>query len=321
MTLYWIIGIEPLQRQEHHRHICAQLSDYHRHVFVLKSAKDWTLLSEASQEWYDLFSNHHLIECQVQAQIPKEGLLFLQQWVAQKSHQTSMLLLVEKFDWVRPSDYQPLLKAGTVYWAKAIPPKDFTTWLRNHAKKKGVKLAQDAVLCLARYTESNLLAAHQAIEKLRILKQGVITEQEVIHYLSHQMQASVFDLTEACIAGNTEKTFRILATLQREGVEPQVVLWAITREVRTIIHIATTVQSGMPLRAACESVGVWQSRTALYDQAVNLVPLHRFYTLLSQAQLIDRMIKGLEPGEPYEAIGQWLLALDKWLNKDRCFVA
>lgn len=325
MPLYWILGQEPLQRREHRARICAQVAEQHpryqRHTFTLKLAKDWKDLRDASLEWSDLFSDHHLIECEVQAKIPKEGLSFLQQWAAQKSPETSLLLLVDKADWVRASDYQPLLKMGASYWAKTILPRDFTTWLKNHAKKKGLKLAQDALLCLARYTEDNLLAADQVLEKLRILKQGIITEQEVVHYLTFQIQSSVFDLAETMIAGNTEKTFKILATLYSEGVEPHLILWAITREVRTIIYIATAVQSGVSLFAACESVGAWQSRAASYGQALNLVPLHRFYTLLTQAQGIDRIIKGLDPGNPYEAIGQWLLTLDRWLNKDRCFVA
>jgi DNA polymerase-3 subunit delta len=325
MPLYWILGQEPLQLCCHRAQIYAQIAEQHptyqRHTFILKLAKDWQDLRDASLEWSDLFSDHHLIECEIQAKIPKEGLSFLQQWATQKSLETSLLLLVNKPDWVKASDYQPLLKSGTSYWAKTILPRDFSTWLKNYAKKKGLRLAQDALLCLARYTEGNLLAAHQVLEKLRILKQGIITEQEVVHYLTFQNQFSVFDLAEAMISGNTEKTFRILATLHSEGVEPNLVLWAITREVRTIIHIATTVQSGTPLRVACDSVGVWQSRTALYSQALNLVPLHFFYVLLTQAQSIDRIIKGLDPGNPYEAIGQWLLTLDRWLNKDRCFVA
>lgn len=325
MPLYWILGQEPLQRHEHRAHICAQVAEqypnYQRHAFTLKLAKDWQDLRNASFEWSDLFSEHHLIECEVQAKIPKEGLSFLQQWAATRSLETSLVLLIDKPDWVKASDYQPLLKAGTSHWAKMVLPKDFSNWLKSYAKKKGLKLSQDALLCLARYTEGNLLAAHQVLEKLRILKQGLITEQEMVQYLSFQIQSSVFDLAEAMIAGNTEKTFRILATLHNEGVESHLILWAITREVRTIIHIATAVQSGTPLRIACESVGAWQSRAALYGQALNLVPLHRFYTLLSQAQGIDRIIKGLDPGNPYEAIGQWLLTLDRWLNKDRCFVA
>lgn len=325
MPLYWILGQEPLQRREHRAQICAQVAEQHptyqRHAFTLKLAKDWKDLRDASLEWSDLFSDHHLIECEVQAKLPKEGLSFLQKWAAQNSSETTLVLLIDKPDWVRASDYQPLLKAGTSYWAKTVLPRDFTTWLKNYAKKKGLKLAQDALLCLARYTEGNLLAAHQVLEKLRILKQGIITEQEVVHYLTFQIQFSVFDLSEAMIAGNTEKTFRILATLHSEGVESHLILWAITREVRTIIHIAVAVQSGMPLQAACESVGAWQSRAVLYGQALNLVPLHRFYILLSQAQNIDRIIKGLDVGNPFEAIGQLLLTLDRWLNKDRCFVA
>jgi DNA polymerase-3 subunit delta len=325
MPLYWILGQEPLQRHEYRAQIFAKIAEQHPHyqrqVFTLKTVKDWQSLRDASVEWSDLFSDHHLIECEVQVKIPKEGLSFLQDWVAKKSLDISLLLLVDKPDWVKASDYQAMLKMGTTYWAKIILPKDFSTWLKNHARKKGLKLSQDALLCLARYTEGNLLAAHQVLEKLRILKQGVITEEEVIHYLTFQTQASVFDLSEAMIAGNTEKTFRILATLHSEGVEPHLVLWAITREVRTIIHIATAVQSGAPLHVACQSVGAWQSRATLYAQALNLVPLHHFYTLLTQAQHIDRIIKGVEPGNAYEAVGQWLLTLDRWLNKDRCFVA
>jgi DNA polymerase-3 subunit delta len=325
MPLYWILGQEPLQRCEHCTQIYAQVAKqyptYQRHTFTLKVVKDWQDLRDASLEWSDLFSDHHLIECEIQAKIPKEGFSFLQQWVARQSTETSLLLMIDKPDWIKASDYQPLLKSGITYWAKTVLPKDFTNWLKNHAKKKGLRLAQDALLCLARYTEGNLLAAHQVLEKLRILKQGIITEQEVVQYLTFQIQSSVFDLAEAMIAGDTEKTFRILATLCSEGVEPHLVLWALTREVRTIIHIATAIQSGMPLHVACESVGAWQSRAAKYGQALNLVPLHRFYTLLTQAQNIDRIIKGLDPGNPYEAIGQWLLTLDRWLNKDRCFVA
>ena len=44
----------------------------------------------------------------------------------------------------------------------------------------------------------------------------------------------VFKLADATLAGDTARSLRILAGVRTEGIEPVLVMWSLTRELRTL---------------------------------------------------------------------------------------
>ena len=83
---------------------------------------------------------------------------------------------------------------------------------------------------LAERTEGNLLAAHQELEKLKLSRgAGRSPPTAILASVADSARFDVFQLGEAVLAGDTERALRMLAGLRGEGIEPTLVLWALTQ--------------------------------------------------------------------------------------------
>jgi DNA polymerase III delta subunit len=154
-----------------------------------------------------------------------------------------------------------------------IPPMalgQFPFWLDKRLQKAGFKITVSAKQLFCDHFEGNILAAHQCIEKLKLLyPQGQLTEEQVMTVLSPSARYTVFDLMHHLQPQHAEKAPKILLRLQEEGVEPAIVLWGIARECRR-----RKIEKALPLLAKA-----------------------------------DEMIKGIQSGKPWEALMESTLFL------------
>jgi DNA polymerase-3 subunit delta len=122
--------------------------------------------------------------------------------------------------------------------------------------------------------------------------------------LSSSSRFDVFQLGEALLAGDAPRAITILTSLQAEGAEPTLVLWAILQEMR---NLWLKLVPGAPIP------GVWSSNVNQLPQAMarfRALPSARalFRRLSERASRVDRMIKGRLPGNAWDELLQ--LALD-----------
>jgi DNA polymerase-3 subunit delta len=100
----------------------------------------------------------------------------------------------------------------------------------------------------------------------------------------------VFQLSEAALHGDAERALRILAGLRAEGVEPTLTLWALNREIRALWQ-RLLPQSG------------WQRPSpALEAAARRITKPSAVRSLIAEALLVDRTIKGRRRGDPWDAL-------------------
>lgn len=154
-----------------------------------------------------------------------------------------------------------------------IPPmtlSQFPLWLDKRFQKAGFKITPTARQLLCEHFEGNILAANQCLEKLKLMySKGELTDTQIITVLSPSARYSVFDLMHNLHPQHAEKMPKILTRLQEEGVEPAIVLWGIARECRR-----RKMEKALPM--------------------------------LSKA---DEIIKGIQPGKPWEALMESALFL------------
>jgi len=82
------------------------------------------------------------------------------------------------------------------------------------------------------------------------------------------------------------------------------VLWAITREARTLCKLKQDLASGKNRDAAMQAQQIWDKRKALVAQALDRLTeaaLHRILVISAKA---DREIKGQQPGDPWHTLLQ-----------------
>ena len=84
-----------------------------------------------------------------------------------------------------------------------------------------------------------VLAAAQEIEKLKLYcPQGQLTLDTVQQVVADSARFDIFPLSDAMLQGQPQHALRMLQGLRGEGVEAPVVLWAVSRELRSLTDMA-----------------------------------------------------------------------------------
>ena len=169
----------------------------------------------------------------------------------------------------------------------------------------GLQPDHDAAALIADRVEGNLLAAQQEIEKLRlILGEGKVSAEAVNDAVANSSRYDVYKLTDAALAGDTHRCVKILGGLRAEGLEPVIVMWALTRELRTLATLDDVIRQGGDLSGAMQKSGVWRNRQGLVRSCISRHEHGDFYKLLKATGRADAAAKGQREGNP------WRMATD-----------
>ena len=203
--------------------------------------------------------------------------------------------------------------AGASKWAKAIDkkgvslpiwpvgPRELPGWIANRMRRAGLQPDRDAVTMIADRVEGNLLAAGQEVEKLRLLLgEGKVTADDVAAAVADSSRYDVYKLTDAAMAGDAPRAVRILGGLKAEGVEPVIVMWALTRELRTLATLDDAVRQGTDLGSAMQSARVWKTRQGLMRSCIGRHQPGDFHRMLKASGRADAAAKGQRYGDPWQ---------------------
>lgn len=184
-------------------------------------------------------------------------------------------------------------------------------WVRQRARRAGVRLTAEAVSVLAERSEGNLFACAQALQHLALLYPQVeVDAAAVLAATGDCARFSVFALGDAALAGDAERALRVLDGLRGEGTEAVLVSWSLRRELRVLALLGPLVGRGRALEQACARLRIWPARQTLYQQALRRLSCARITRLYAAALTIDRVVKGAERGgDPWDAFGWLLLAV------------
>ena len=262
-------------------------------------AADWADV-HASAQSMSLFGEQRIIEIRFSGKPGKEGSAAIQQIIDAAAPDILWLLITPRLEPAAvSSSWVKAIEAEGVWlpiWP--IDARGFERWLDARARKLGLQLDQDALSLLATRVEGNLLAAQQELEKLRLLlPQGSVDAAAVLSAVAPSARYDVFTLSQALIEGNAPRSLRILAGLRSEGVDPTLVLWAISREMRYL----WALKSGEdPTRLPGPRLP--PAHRAALDRARPRAGRLPFARLTSRALRADRMIKGRLGGDPWDEL-------------------
>lgn len=196
---------------------------------------------------------------------------------------------------------QQVEKLGALITVWDIDRANFPRWLVQRGQSRGIKLGQDAVVLLAEHTEGNLLAASQVIDKLALFAlDKVIDAMQVKPLLASDARYDIFDLTESVLLGDVNRALKILEELKAEHFEMTIVLWALSKELRTLSELVDARREDFA--NIYRRNNIWEKRQIQYQQALQRLQRGTILKLLVQAQKIELMIKGLGEGKPWDAL-------------------
>lgn len=303
-----VAGPEPLLVQECRDLIfeAARKQGFGEREIVHADARyDWEGLGE-SHGTGSLFASRKIIDLRLPGGKPgQKGGKVLSEWVDGADPDTMLVISCDEWDSSsRKSRWATLIDKGGIrvdIWP--VGARELPGWIQKRMKDRGLAPERGAVLQLARRLEGNLLAAHQEIEKLVLLKgQGVVTEEDILEAVADSARFDAFLLVEQIFSGRTADSLRVANGLKRMGIPLQLVTGAIYRELGTLESFKRAVANGSSEMDAFRKLNIWRSRQAQIKSAAMRLSLDRIMDAYSALSLIDRQGKGRASGNPWHGV-------------------
>ena len=304
--LYVIHGAEALVALEASDRIrdAARAAGYtEREVFTAEPGADWGKLA-ASASNLSLFASLKLFELRIPTGKPGvEGSKAIVAYTSKLPDDTVTLVFLPELDWqqMKSTWFEALDAAGTVIEAKPVTRDELPDWLASRLARQKQQASVETLEWLADRVEGNLLAARQEVEKLALLlPEGEVTLESIREAVTDVSRFERDGLLEAIHDADRAKIARIVDSLEAEGEPLPLLLWQLAEELRMMM----TISAGQrPRRFMPPERQQALAKTARKHDAAS------FGRELLRAHKIDRMIKGVETGDPWDSVLEMSLGL------------
>jgi DNA polymerase-3 subunit delta len=299
---YLLFGDEPQQKfemLESVRQTAKNAGFDERTLLVADSDFSWNSLIEATQT-LSLFSTQQLIELELPTGKPgAEGSKTLIALAENLSPDTLLVIHgprigkdVQKAKWFKALD-----AIGVFAICYALEGKQLHAWIQQQINQYQLQCNTACIKLIADYCEGNLLAARQEIEKLSLLfPHQNINEKDIEKTLIDQSRYNVFQLVDVMLNGELQRTVKMLYRLESEGIEPNIIIWALIREWQTLSTCLQYTAKGQ--QPPWPKLGIWRNRQGFYQNALqHLTPqrMHLIQQQLAQADLAFKQTSVIRP--------------------------
>ena len=307
-ALFVVLGDELLLNLEAGdliRQHAKELGCEERTILIADSRYDWSKLREEGQS-LSLFSTKRLIDLRIPSGKPgKNGSEAIANFCENLPPDTITLVSLPGLDrnTLKSKWYLALEKYGLVVQANKIYREQLPRWIAQRLQVQNQNADRDVLQMIADRVEGNLMAAHQEIQKLGLLlPPGKINLDDVTNAVSDVARFDVFDLGPTILKQDRTQFLRMMDGLESEGVAAPLVLWAINEESRALLRVQLALANGASMNDALREARVWGLRQKLLPRAAQLLSRSIIERAILLAAEIDRQIKGLRRGNPWEGL-------------------
>ena len=299
---FLLTGDEPFQIMEAADAIRAyaqHLGFNEREVLHADNSFNWNELAGVSNSM-SLFSEKKFIDLRVEMKTPgKVGSQSIREYMENTPDDKMLLIQTPKLvggarnaAWVKAIE-----KQGVVVQVWDLSTPQTMAWINKKMREFRMRASSDAVRLLTERVEGNLLAAYQEINKLKLLFQKVdsqeetlIGEEEVLAAVSDSSRFSIFDLSNAVMAGDLPRIQHIHHNLKEEGVPIQLVLWTLSDLSRQLYNASFNLRNGMSASQIVAKLP--RPRQRPFQVALQRMHYADWNMILAKNSDIDRLSKG-----------------------------
>jgi DNA polymerase-3 subunit delta len=257
---------------------------------------DWSELAHAGAS-RSLFGGKKVVELRLTGKIAAQASAAIVGWCDHPSPEALLLITMPRPEgggWWEAPWFVALGKAGVIVEVQQIARSALPGWLQKRLAAQKQSAPREVLDYLAERVEGNLLAAHQELQKLALLApEGELGFDTVREAVADVARFDTNVAAEALLKGDTERYLRVLEGLRGEGEAPTFLLF--------------TLSSALFALAA---PGGWVSKAlqrVLSD--AKRYPAPALARAIAHAAEIDRTIKGVGSGEPWEEFAKLGLEL------------
>jgi DNA polymerase-3 subunit delta len=315
--LYVLMGDEPLAQRECLDAIrsAARRQGYEeRTSLTVERNFNWQQLAAFGQS-ISLFASQRILELSIPSGKPgTEGSKALQALAEKPMTDTVMVVILPKLDRDGKNSawFSALEQAGVSLALQEVEAQLLPQWIAKRLALQDQQTDAETLEFIAHQVEGNLLAAHQEIQKLGLLyPAGILAADTVRDAVLNVSRYDAFQLGEAVLAGDSERTVRILQGLQDEGAQPVAVMNPLLWVLRPLVRIKQAEVRGENLANAMQQARIYGDRQALVKRAVSRLSLRQLQAALLKLAEIDKTAKGLLRGNAWLEISRLCFGLAK----------
>lgn len=305
-ALYAIHGAEALvalEAADRIREAARKSGCTEREIFFAEPGADWNRFG-ASGANLSLFASRRLLELRIPTGKPgAEGGKAIEAWCAKLPDDAVTLVLLPELEWqqLKARWFEALDREGVVVEAKPVTRDELPEWLAARLARQNQRAGVETLEWLADRVEGNLLAARQEVEKLALLvPEGEVSLEAIRDAVTDVSRFERDALVDAIHARDPGRIARVVQALEAAAEPLPLLLWVVTEELRLMM----TYAAGQRPRRFMPP-----ERAGQLQQAARTHTPDTFHRELLRAHRIDRMIKGVETGDPWDALLELSLGL------------
>ncbi len=313
-NVYYVAGDEPLQKEQALKAIRQSASEHgftERVVLDVDKQFDWGLLLAESQSM-SLFGDKRLIELRIPTAKPGDkGSRALVAFMAECPDDVMLLIVSGKLEKQQQKSkwFKAIDAKGVCLQIWPIEKAQLPHWISQRMAKLKMQPTSDALTLLCDRIEGNLLAAEQALEKLFLMNgEGQVDIEAVRDLVSDSARYNIFQLVDTSLNGDASQVVKILDGLRAEGVEPVIIVWALVREIRTLVSMSLAMQE-QSIEQLMKSFRVWAKRQNCVKSALSRHKPRQWQFFLWQLSELDKLNKGLKAGNIWHELIQLVLKI------------
>ena len=297
--VYAVLGDEPLlvlEAADAVRAAARKQGFDEREVYEPGRSFDWSELAHAGAS-LSLFGGKKIVELRFTSGKPSaQAAEAIVAWCHNPNPETLLLVTMPRPEgggWWDAPWFLALGKAGAVVEVQPVSRSALPGWLEKRLARQKQSASREVLDYLADRVEGNLLAAHQELQKLALLAPaGELSLDVVREAVADVARYDTLVAAEALATGDTARYLRVLDGLRGEGE-------ATTHLLFTISNVLFVLAQG----------GYANKATQAVVEKARRYPPAALERAISRAADIDRAIKGVGSGEPWEAFARLGLEL------------
>ncbi|HSG92667.1 MAG TPA: DNA polymerase III subunit delta [Methylotenera sp.] len=314
-ALYILAGDEPLAQRECLDAIraAARAQGYdERMSLTVERNFNWQQLQNYGQS-ISLFASLRLLELSIPSGKPGvDGGKALVALAAKAIPDTTVIIILPTLerDAKNSTWFNALEAQAQTITLNEIDAAHLPKWIANRLAQQGQHTSAQTLEFLAHQVEGNLLAANQEVQKLGLLyPQGELSDEIVREAVLNVSRYDAFQLGEAVLQGDAERTVRILQGLQDEGENAVAVMNPLMWVLRPLVRIKQAEMRGENINNAMTSARIYGDRQALVKRALSRLSLRQLEAALQKLADIDKTAKGVMLGDAWLEISRLCFGL------------
>jgi DNA polymerase-3 subunit delta len=305
--ILWVAGDEPLLVMEAADRVRARARKAgftERAIVDVGSHFDPSLLVEQARS-LSLFSERKLVDVRIGGKPTKELGDVLRQCGESLGEDCRLLVTSARLEraTVGTAWFNALTPFLLLLELQKVERDRLPEWLTQRLAQQSQHAAPAVLMLIVDRTEGNLLAAHQAVQRLGLLlPAGELELAEVEKIVIDSARYDIFGLVDSALAGESARTLRMIDSLRAEDAPLPLLVWALGDCLRRFLKLRQAVDGGQPVHSALRNVGVFGRRETAFGQALRRLDSTVAMRLLRDTAHLDRMAKGVggltDSGEP-----------------------